>query len=258
MRHRGPVNLARVDEVFAAGRTADVVDLGDGRVRRTYRDGRDATAEADLMRRVRAAGYPVPRVHTVDGPSLVLDFVSGPTLAEALVNGGVQVAEGAALLAGLHDRLHAVDRRGTADAIVHLDLHPENVVLTATGPVVLDWTTAARGAPGLDVAMTAVVLAQEAVLDTRQLLLDLRPFIVAFLAAVTADAGPYLDAAVVRRAADPMQSDVERTRLGEVETLVRQLLSAAAQATGSESPTSTAMRSPVAPAATARRPSAHT
>jgi aminoglycoside phosphotransferase (APT) family kinase protein len=35
-----------------------------------------------------------------------------------------------------------------------LDLHPENVMITADGPVVTDWTNAADGPPELDLAMT--------------------------------------------------------------------------------------------------------
>ncbi|MBN1094319.1 phosphotransferase [Blastococcus sp. TML/M2B] len=41
---------------------------------------------------------------------------------------------------------------GEGDALLHLDLHPDNVLLTADGPVVIDWTNAARGRPEVDVA----------------------------------------------------------------------------------------------------------
>ncbi len=37
---------------------------------------------------------------------------------------------------------------GAAERIVHLDLHPGNVMLTAGGPVVIDWTNVAAGPPG--------------------------------------------------------------------------------------------------------------
>jgi aminoglycoside phosphotransferase (APT) family kinase protein len=41
--------------------------------------------------------------------------------------------------------------------VVHLDLHPLNVLVTASGPVVIDWTNARAGAPGSDVAVTWLV-----------------------------------------------------------------------------------------------------
>jgi aminoglycoside phosphotransferase (APT) family kinase protein len=41
---------------------------------------------------------------------------------------------------------------------VHLDLHPLNVLLSADGPVVIDWANAARGEGLTDVAFTYVLL----------------------------------------------------------------------------------------------------
>jgi aminoglycoside phosphotransferase (APT) family kinase protein len=46
---------------------------------------------------------------------------------------------------------------GTGRALLHLDLHPENVLLTPTGPVIIDWTSAARGPAELDVADTWLI-----------------------------------------------------------------------------------------------------
>ena len=40
-----------------------------------------------------------------------------------------------------------------------MDLHPLNVILSNEGPVVVDWTNAARGDPLVDVAVTWVLLA---------------------------------------------------------------------------------------------------
>jgi aminoglycoside phosphotransferase (APT) family kinase protein len=47
---------------------------------------------------------------------------------------------------------------GDGDRLVHLDLHPLNVIVTASGPVVIDWTNAARADALADVAMTIVLL----------------------------------------------------------------------------------------------------
>ena len=72
----------------------------------------------------------------------------------------------AVTLAMLLDHLHAITAPdwlpsplGAGTALLHLDLHPENVILTQRGPVVIDWPNAARGPGAADVAHTWVVLA---------------------------------------------------------------------------------------------------
>lgn len=164
---------------FASGREADVFALGDGRVLRRYRGGQDATAEADVMAYVRGLGFPAPEVYAVSGADLVMERLDGPTLAEALLTGQMSLAEGAAVQADLLRRLHELPARchsrsgsgsgsdrgvsGGGATIVHLDLHPENVVLTAGGAVVIDWRNARDGAGDLDTAFAALILAQLAV-----------------------------------------------------------------------------------------------
>lgn len=69
------------------------------------------------------------------------------------------------MLARLLRRLHEVPSRLGGGRILHLDLHPENVILTADGPVVIDWSTSDEGEPGRDRAMSALILAQVAVGD---------------------------------------------------------------------------------------------
>jgi aminoglycoside phosphotransferase (APT) family kinase protein len=48
---------------------------------------------------------------------------------------------------------------GAGGRLLHLDLHPLNVLMTGSGPVVIDWSTAAGGDPIVDVAMTWVLMA---------------------------------------------------------------------------------------------------
>jgi aminoglycoside phosphotransferase (APT) family kinase protein len=43
------------------------------------------------------------------------------------------------------------------DAICHGDFHPANILLTRTGPVIIDWSTGSRGYPLGDVALTSVL-----------------------------------------------------------------------------------------------------
>jgi aminoglycoside phosphotransferase (APT) family kinase protein len=43
-------------------------------------------------------------------------------------------------------------------ALCHFDFHPDQVLMTAHGPVILDWATAHQGHPLADVAQTTVLL----------------------------------------------------------------------------------------------------
>ncbi len=47
---------------------------------------------------------------------------------------------------------------GAGDRLLHLDLHPGNVILGPSGPVVIDWTNAPVGDPAVDAALTWVIL----------------------------------------------------------------------------------------------------
>jgi streptomycin 6-kinase len=104
-------------------------------------------------------------VFTAVGTDLVMERLYGPVLLDAVAAGDHDAGAAGRVLADLHTRLHAIpSRAGTPDErVLHLDLHPANVVLTARGPVLIDWTNATDGPPDLDVAQTAVILAQAAV-----------------------------------------------------------------------------------------------
>ena len=73
------------------------------------------------------------------------------------------VREHAAAIAQLHRELHEISAPdgvaavGEGDRLLHLDLHPANVILSPDGPVVIDWTNARRGEPTFDVALTWVI-----------------------------------------------------------------------------------------------------
>lgn len=150
-------------KLIAAGRASEIFDLGDGRVLRRFKTGGDPHREALVMRHAGHHGYPVPRVIDVTADALVLERIEGPTMAEQIKADPWTLATNASLLARLHDQLHAITAPPTlpaiteGDCLLHLDLHPANVILAATGPVVIDWTNARRGDPALDVAYTLVI-----------------------------------------------------------------------------------------------------
>jgi Ser/Thr protein kinase RdoA (MazF antagonist) len=65
----------------------------------------------------------------------------------------------------LRAALDRLARLPDGEALCHLDFHPEQVMFTATGLVVLDWMTACSGTPAADVARTTVLLRFGPVLD---------------------------------------------------------------------------------------------
>ena len=162
--------------LLGRGRAADVYDVGGGRVLRRYRHtgkyGTDLGAvvarEAAAMRHVRSHGYPVPEIFDAEGPDLVMQRLDGVTMLADLQSHPWRVRRHADTLVDLHRRLVAVPidglaelpvRFGRCEAIVHLDFHPDNVMLTADGPAVFDWTNAALGPSAADVADAWIVAA---------------------------------------------------------------------------------------------------
>ncbi|MCM4083677.1 phosphotransferase [Paractinoplanes hotanensis] len=150
-------------EPFASGREADVYALDAGTVLRRYRGGGDASREAAVMAYAASLGYPVPRVFRADGPDLEMERLVGPTMAAAYLDGKLAPDAAAAIMADLLRRLHALPGRGGVGSVVHLDLHPDNILLTDRGPMVIDWCNAGDGDPDFDTALTALILAQVAI-----------------------------------------------------------------------------------------------
>ncbi len=208
---------------IGAGRAADVYALGGQRVLRRYRNGDSAEREAAVMAYLAEAGFPVPAVYDASGPDLVLERLAGRDMLADLSGRPWLVRRHARTLAGLHDRLHAIAappslraQFGPGDRV--LDLHPGNVMLTAAGPVVIDWTNVAAGAPGADVAMAWLIIATSEV-DAPPLLL--RPAISSiravllrrFRALVRNDPGPQMAKVARARIADRNTRAAEAQRL---------------------------------------------
>ena len=143
------------------------------------------------------AGLPAPAVlgtETVDGRrGMVLERIDGPSLLETLRRAPWRAVWVARTLARVQAAIHArratcrglqtirerlregiqgspltpdrkaqaaamLDRLPDGDVLCHYDLHPDNVLLTRRGPVVIDWMAAAVGHPLADVAETLLLL----------------------------------------------------------------------------------------------------
>lgn len=155
--------------LLAQGRDADIFECGDGLVLRRSRKGRSMAIEARTMEYARAHGFPVPAIEEIsaDGTDLVMERLDGPSMVEELTRKPWTIRRQGRVLGDLHHQLHAIPApdwlpdapSGIGTSLLHLDLHPLNVILTTHGPVVIDWPNARRGDPNTDVALTWILVA---------------------------------------------------------------------------------------------------
>lgn len=183
---------------IGVGRTAEVFAWGEGKVLKRFHPWHPepwAEREYQLTSGAYEAGLPAPRVYgleRIDGRiGMVLERIEGPSLLRVLMAKPWKVVGVARQLADVHAAIHArrmpglvpleqhlrwsLDRarlpdrlRGAADAalarmptgeaVCHGDFHPDNVVLTSRGPVVLDWPEISSGHPLADVVRTSLAL----------------------------------------------------------------------------------------------------
>ncbi|MCB0113460.1 MAG: aminoglycoside phosphotransferase family protein [Caldilineaceae bacterium] len=179
----------RIAEVFAWG-DGQVVKL----MRSSNAQG-EADYEARIARIVDTAGLSAPVFAgqvTVDGrPGLIFERFDGPTLLTEVGQRPWRLVWAARQLGALHAQMHSVNAPGLpslrsklehsigripqltptvkdrilrrvrvlpdGDIVCHGDFHPDNVIVSARGPVVIDWVTASHGPAAADVARTAVL-----------------------------------------------------------------------------------------------------
>lgn len=188
---------AALGRPLASGRTAEVFPWPNGWVLKLYRPGwgrREAEHEAQVTRAAHAAKLPAPAVGDVVEISgragLLLGRADGPSLLSLLVRKPWTVGYAARLMAQLHAEMHEqsvpdlpplrsrLDGRIRAarlpsdveasilrrlahlpdgERICHGDFHPDNIIMTSRGPIIIDWVDACRGDPAADVARTLLL-----------------------------------------------------------------------------------------------------
>ena len=229
-----------------------------------------AEKEAATGRIVADAGVGAPSVGevvTIDGrPGIVYARIDGESMLHRLQRQPWTVWSLARTLGRLHARMHGVARPQLAamrdylqhdigraqeltaevraavlarlaalpdaDAICHGDFHPDNVLLTRDGPVILDWMTAGHGNPDADVARTVLMLRQgqptgASALQLKVIALLRQQLLAGYLRAYRA-VRPCPDSAIAAWA--PV---IAAARLSEgIETEREQLLALAAHAVG--------------------------
>jgi aminoglycoside phosphotransferase (APT) family kinase protein len=156
--------------------------------------------EAQKTDAVFAAGAPAPQVFGVVTPEgrlgIVLSRLDGPTLLQLLRTGAMTREQVGVTLAALclgvhktpapqevpslHDWMDAwlraasgmvpkhiatgvlalIERLSQGNELCHGDIHPGNVIMTAEGPRLVDWTGTIRGPAALDLAFSHIILTE--------------------------------------------------------------------------------------------------
>ncbi|MFQ6012895.1 MAG: phosphotransferase family protein [Thermoplasmata archaeon] len=155
-----------------------------------------AEDEARVTGSLHELGLSVPRVEgvtEVDGrPGVIFERVDGPSMLAQVTRAPWPVSRAARRLADLHAAMHvrrqpdlprlrdalerriqnapgltaaekertlsALSRLPEDEIICHGDFHPDNILMSSGGPVIIDWIDAHRGHPVADVAKTSLLL----------------------------------------------------------------------------------------------------
>jgi hypothetical protein len=160
---------------------------------------------------------------------MVMARVRGVDLLSALTKRPWRAAAYGAILAQMHDQLHKIEAPswlprplGEGDRVMHLDLHPGNIMLTGEGPVVIDWSNGAAGPPGADVAMASLIMRTSEVGDLVSPVIRTISGVVRgqvirrFEARVSDDPGPYLAPVARLRLTDRNTRPSEAAKLQQI------------------------------------------
>jgi uncharacterized protein (TIGR02172 family) len=156
----------------------------------------DIDHEVHNSRIVYETGFDAPHVHKVievnNRPGIVFERIYGASMLALLMQEPARIEEFACIFAEVHARMHTfqgaglrsqrqkiVHRINSASAlsqavrhelvrrvatlddgivVCHGDFHPENVLITASGPRVIDWLDATSGSALADIARSILIL----------------------------------------------------------------------------------------------------
>jgi len=152
--------------------------------------------ETKIAEAISQTDIPAPKCFgpvIVDGrQGIVFQRIQGFSLLKLMTSNPLHIAQYARLMADLQSQIHRQDgsalpplrdwlRKDIQEAkplsrtlrdfacrvledlpdghaLCHFDFHPDQIMMTAQGPMVLDWMTAFQGDPRADVARTSVIL----------------------------------------------------------------------------------------------------
>jgi uncharacterized protein (TIGR02172 family) len=188
-------------QCIGKGRTASVYEWGGNEVLKLFNKGENMGNEAENCRIINSLGIPSPQVVgtiEIDGcHGIIFERVSGVTMTRMIEPNRENLAKYAKLLAELHTEINShrvniapnlrkelVNKIGFIrkidrikrnkiiemlnelpedNSICHYDFHPDNVIISQRGPVIIDWANVLVGNPLADVARTSLILKSHAV-----------------------------------------------------------------------------------------------
>jgi len=186
------IGLGRTAEIFAWSDDRVLKLFRDGWSRQSVEK------EENIARAVYEAGLPVPTVHgivEIEGRhGIIYERVDGPSMLEELLSKPGEAGKFVEAFAELHAEMHSLkvtalpsqrrrleekiraaevlseEGRKAAlrvlhalpdgDVLCHGDFHPDNILMSSKGPVVIDWVDATQGNPQADVARTILLIRQ--------------------------------------------------------------------------------------------------
>lgn len=197
---------SRLGPLIGTGRTAEIFAWGNNQVVKLLLEGFERYAEKEMLATQAAfdAGLPVPAVGElveIEGRrGIVLERIDGPSMMDIIQERPWRIARMARLWGELHVQIHSHEaealpslrgrlesriRDGTGlpppmldgvldaldilpdgDTVCHGDFHPDNIIMSPRGPVIIDWVDASMGQAVADIARSWL-LARFAVLPVR-------------------------------------------------------------------------------------------
>ena len=159
-------------------------------------DGASVEEEARIGRLVRDMGLPVPDVfETVEirgRHGVIYERVDGPTMLQRFSKAPWSVFGLTGVLAELHLSIHehrvselpsqrekmvvsienapsvpammkesaleVLERLPDDDVLCHGEFHPDQIIMSKRGPIIIDWITATKGSPLADVALSSLAI----------------------------------------------------------------------------------------------------
>lgn len=192
-----PINSAALESI-ASGASARVCRIGEGRVVKIFHAAVSEEMIAREFAAAALAGdagvpvaRPVERLDDEAGRAIVYPEIVGPTLMQDMQRrplvSGARLRDMARLQRHIHGceapglrslrevlrtdilygpvegaleaaALELLDRLPEGDRLLHGDFHIRNIILSAKGPVAIDWSKAARGDPLADLLRTDMLM----------------------------------------------------------------------------------------------------
>lgn len=189
-----------IGELLGIGNTARVYEWGKNEVIKVFHDSRDALNEAknaEIINRLDVRSPCFSGVIEYEGKTcLIYERMDGPTMMRQMEPTTSSVSSNAKLMAQLQYEIHntaityppniksdLTDKIRAADeltndekqasidilsqlpdgnALCHYDFHPDNIIMTSRGPIIIDWLNALVGSQEADVTRTMMMIQSHA------------------------------------------------------------------------------------------------